>query len=120
MLLGCQIIIQLFRMESYRARIIGLDHNIHINRPIKEPKEGTVYYHRVWRKRTKHWDVIPVKVTKEYKYIPELMQKILTKHTASTQSIRSLKRKRRAATTTKTAPPQTKEIVDTKRSRFSS
>ena len=95
--------------------LAGLDHNIHIDRPVKQPQEGTVYYHRVWRKRTKHWDVIPVKVSKGYHYIPELIKKILLKHINSSRPIRNLKRKDRAATITATVPPQTVEIVDTKK-----
>lgn len=109
-----------FRDDSYRCRIMlaGLDHNKHINRPLKKDEGSLVIYHRVWRKRTKHWDVIPIKVNKDYAYIPELISKILLKHTNSTRPIRNLKRKERAATITPVAPPKTKELIDIKKSRF--
>ena len=58
----------LYSDQAYHTRIIlaSLDHNMHIDCPIAGGNHAQ--YHRVFRKRTKHWDVVPVKERKAFSY----------------------------------------------------
>ena len=70
----------LFRSdEAYHARVqlAAIDYNMHRDRPTCEGEHGA-RYHRVFRKRTKHWDAVPTKMEKQFLYIPELISQIFT------------------------------------------
>ena len=111
---------------GYRARIqlAVLDHNAHIQRhPRQHGKTHEFQYHRRYRKQTKNWDVVKVMEAKQYKYIPELMDKILKYwHESSlTMRFRSSSSSHLAhiqPTIAHTQPPNTHVIVNTKKSRF--
>ena len=55
-----------------------LDHNFHTSRKSYTNKSGEPAFHRKYRKASKKWDVTPTMETKEYLYIPTLMDDILT------------------------------------------
>lgn len=60
---------------------------MHLERPYTEDQQG-IRQHRVWRKRTKRWDVIPIKEQKVYAYIPELLKLVFKCRYEQTEAIR--------------------------------
>ena len=106
--------------QAYHTRILlaALDHSMHIDRPIAGGDQAQ--YHRVFHKRTKHWDVVPVKEQKAFLYIPELTTKICSYRYGLDQSLRTHLAGERVASTTPVSPRSTKEIAQAKRSRFTS
>ena len=102
-----------------------LDHNAHIERAAATNSKGEQIYHRKYRKQSKKWDATPVKDTKDYKYILELMAAIFEQRKKSADTL-----KRTIClpdhhsvnihyTIAHTQPGDTVDIVRNKRSRFS-
>ena len=92
---------------------------MHRDRSTVEGKHGP-QYHRVFRKRTKHWDVVPTKSEKTFLYIPELLSLIFSyRFNLETPLHKHLSGKRTPSTTPVPAPA-TEDIVKSKKSRFSS
>ena len=119
MMILCTII-DTFSDGSYVSRVLlgVIDHNSHVDRPYKLKPDGTPQYHRVWRRRSNRWDVIPVK-EKKYTYITELLTLIFKYRTQHALPLRSIKgRKRYGSAITPESPPETSTIVATKKSRF--
>lgn len=77
-------------------------------------------YHRVFRKRTKHWDVIPVKERKAYSYIPEILVKICAYRCDEDQPLREHSSGERMPSKTPIRPHPTEEIAQAKKTRFQS
>ena len=105
---------------AYNARIYLaiLDHNHHTNRAYRET-DGETQLHRVWRRRSKRWDVIPRKVNKPFVYIPELLMKIFDYRAETHTQLRNVRGKRRIGSAiTPVPPPQTDFIVARKQTRF--
>ena len=65
-------------LPSDHARVLlaALDHNHHLIREYVQGSDGP-RQRRVYRKRTKRWDTIPVKQAKNYSYIGELLMTVL-------------------------------------------
>ena len=108
--------------DGYKVRIMLaiMDHNHHVNRAYRE-FEGERQLHRVWRRRSKRWDVIPKKVEKEFAYIPELLSSIFQFRAEQDCPIRSIRGKRRVGSAiTPEDPPETSDVAKRKRSRFGS
>ena len=99
--------------------LAALDHNHHVGSPYQTTASGDVQLHRVWRKRTKRWDVIPRKVAKTYSYIPELITEAFKQHATQELPLRKTRGQKRTVTTTAETPLETEEIVKRKQSRFS-
>ena len=87
---------------------------MHLDRPLAAGDQ----YHRVFRKRTKRWDVVPTKEQKKFSYIPELMAEICTYRYGLDQSLRVHLAGERVASTTPIIPHSTKDIAQAKRTRF--
>ena len=108
-----------------RVQLAVLDHNAHVERPTATNSRGEQIYHRKYRKQSKKWDATPVKDTKHYKYIPELIVAIFEKRKKSADN---LKRTiclpdhhpvNIQSTIVHTQPTVTSDLVKNKRSRFS-
>ena len=116
------------RNQAYISRIqlAVLDHNHHINRETKRNKNGEVLYQRKYRKQTKRWDVTPLLVSKDYSYIPRLMEAISRERANSDENLKHKQAKPldHPSNIQKTIghrpPEKTSELVANKRSRFSS
>lgn len=65
-----------------------LDHSHHINRETRRNENGKNMYQRNYRKQTKHWDVTPLLVSKNYNYIPRLMEVISREHASSDMNLK--------------------------------
>ena len=59
-----------------------LDHSHHINR------EKIMYQRNYRKQQTKHWDVTPLLVSKNYNYIPRLMEVISREHASSDMNLK--------------------------------
>lgn len=116
----------IYRNEGYltRVQLAILDHNAHTERSVAVNRKGNTIYHRKYRKQTKKWDVTAVKSTKEYKYIPDLMQQIFEERMMSAAPLKQpitlaqdhpAKRQRTIA---HTQPDETVNIATNKSSRF--
>ena len=86
--------------------------------------KGERIYHRKYRRQTKKWDVSPVLKSKQYNYIPELMNSV---RLLRSQTSVTLRHKRVLAedhpaqqqpTIAHVNPNPTDELVWQKRSRF--
>lgn len=108
-----------------QVQLAVLDHNAHSEREAAVSTKGEQLYHRKYRKQSKKWDVTPLKTTKTYKYIPELIQAVFEERKAS---ISSMKRPATLPeehptniqhTIAHTQPNNTADIVKNKKSRFS-
>ena len=77
-------------MEGYKARLqlAALDHNFHLTRDQATTKAGDKRSHRTYRKRTKQWDVVPIRSAKQYVYMPELQMKMLEFRAKGIQVVR--------------------------------
>ena len=101
-----------------------LDHNAHLQRGHATNAKGDKTYHRKYRKQTKKWDITPVMETKNYGYIPELMEGVRLIRRQTTITLRSKTvlvedhPSRRQATIAHIAPNSTDELIKNKRSRF--
>ena len=110
-----------------------LDHNHHVNRTYKQSSDfesdannqmsddniDKRQYHRVWRRRSNHWDAIPIKVDKEYSYIVEILKAIFAMRYSAPVPLRHIERRKRLGSAiTPQLPPDTAEIVRSKKSRF--
>ena len=105
--------------KNYMADIAAITEKE--KRPYKLKPDGTPQYHRVWKRRSNRWDVIPVKEGKQYKYISELLLLTLNYRAQHALPLRSVKgRKRFGSSITPEAPPETATIAASKRSRFGS
>ena len=83
-----------------------LDHNHHIQRGYRESVAGEKQYHRVWRRRSRRWDVVPKKIEKNYSYIPELINNICSFRAQQDQPIRTIRGKKRSGSAiTPDVPP---------------
>ena len=110
---------------AYRTRIqlAVLDHNFHLDRNHKQKNNGQDYqYHRKYRKQTRNWDVDKVLEEKDYCYIPEVMDEILTYWQQSQFTMKSRSTSPQDPTLphtiAHTQPPDTATIVNRKKSRF--
>ena len=98
-----------------------MDHNHHINRSYREGgTEKSGQYARRFRRRSNRWDVARLKEKKGYQYVPELLATIFKYREQLTTSLRSIGRKRRAGSSVITllSPPDTQDIISSKKSRF--
>ena len=86
--------------------------------------KGERIYHRKYRRQTKKWDVSPVLKSKQYDYIPELMNSVRLLRTGKSVTLchkRVLAEDHPAkqqATIAHVNPSPTDELVRQKRSRF--
>ena len=121
-LISCMIVyFCVYSDEGYAARmqLAILDHNSHVDCAYREGEHGGKQMQRVWRRRSKRWDVVPRKVKKDYKYIPELMMHVLSHRASQDVSLRESRGKRHSGSSiTPDAPVETADIVSRKRSRF--
>ena len=106
--------------QAYHTRILlaALDHHMHIDRALIGGDQPQ--YHRVFRIRTKHWDIAPVKKQKAFSYIPELIKKICSYRYNLDQPLRTHLAGKRVASTTPITPHSTEKILQAKKSRFTS
>ena len=105
----------------YNARLYLaiLDHNYHTNRAYRDSASGGKQLHRVWRRRSKRWDVIPKKVTKTFVYIPEILRRVFNSRAEKHERLRNMHgHKRIGSAITPVPPPETEEIEARKRPRF--
>ena len=56
--------------------VAAMDYNSHLGWHRQEDEDGEKMHQRLYRKRTKHWDVVPVLERKTYPYMPELIKQI--------------------------------------------
>ena len=101
-----------------QIQLAALNHNMHRERAIAGGERAQ--HQRVFRKRTKRWDVVPKKEEKQYLYIPELFAKFCAYRYDLDQSLRAHHTGERVYSKTPIPPPPTEEIVCAKRSHFSS
>ena len=116
--------------KGYLVRVLlaVLDHNHHVNRAFKHSSElevgnqtsdETRQFHRVWRRRSNRWDAIPIKVDKDYGYIVEILKAIFDLRYHAPIPLRNIERRKRVGSAiTPQAPPDTSDIVRSKKSRF--
>lgn len=106
--------------QSYRYRVLlgALDHNHHLDRAHTSTSSGVPRYHRKFRKRTKRWDVVPVKNKKDYAYITKMLIDVMETRNRSHEAIYSMRAGKRPAATTPLPPPLSQDIVVQKKSRF--
>ncbi|KAI0209696.1 hypothetical protein LSAT2_005587 [Lamellibrachia satsuma] len=119
-----------FRYPSYRARnyLAMIDHNRHLDKPYAaKKKDGQPMYQRMCHKQNKNWSACRKKEKKTYKYVPEIVERIVNMRLDDEQS--SYRRAERgehdprniASNIMNTGPvpvPSTSEIVQKQRSRF--
>ena len=107
--------------RAYHARILlaALDHNHHLERGYIEGSEGP-RQHRVFRKRTKKWDTVPIKAAKTYPYMEKLLMSVLNQRGESLEPLRSKRFGKRYHTISPNPPPTTENIAQAKRTRFAS
>lgn len=106
----------------------AIDHNSHLGRAQATNQVGEARCHRTYRKRTKRWDAVPVLEEKLYTYMPSLIDALLLYRAECELNVRtpsSLLRRNDhpeliSKTIAKRAPPATSEIMQTKKSRFTS
>ena len=91
---------------------------MHLDRAIAGGDQAQ--YHRVFRKGTKHWDVIPTKEQKAYLYIPELFAEICAYRYGLDQPLRVHLSGERVPSKTPIRPYPTKDIAQAKKTRFRS
>lgn len=61
-----------------RVTLAAIDHNMHLFRPQATTKDGHQKFARKYSKLTKKWHAEPVKIPKDYKYMPYLLSQILS------------------------------------------
>ena len=112
-------ILLFFSDEVYLLKIIIaiIDHNHHIKRDYRKSNSGEIQHHRVWRRRSQHWDAVPKKVKKNYAYVPEILLLIFRYREQMDQPLRNIKGRKRIGSTI--TPPSTSEIVKKNKSPFS-
>ena len=54
----------------------AIDHNKHLNRPVATNSSGEVIYAMAYNRRSKRFVPTKVLVSKEYKYIPDLITRV--------------------------------------------
>ena len=107
-----------------RIQLAVLEHNHHINRESRRNKNGEVMYQRKYRKQSKRWDVTPILASKDYSYIPKLMDVISRERASSDVNLKHkqlepLHHPNNIQKTIGHRPPEnTSELVATKLSRF--
>ena len=79
-----------------RIVLAAIDHNMHLFRPLAATKEGANLFKLKYSKRTKTHHAEPVKIPKEYSYVPSLLGRILQCRKESTISVltRNIRRER--------------------------
>ena len=93
-----------------------MDYNSHLGRHQQEDEDGEKKHQPLYRKRTKHWDVVLERKT--YPYMPELIKRVFEERAASIESIRiSFAGKRHQPYVSEQLPP-TSIIVSSKKSPF--
>lgn len=110
----------------YQCRNIlaALDHNGHLDRTVITNKDGSVRYQRVFQKKSSRWSVTPCKIHKEYKYIPQVVQRILQKRLDDDIGMNRIVAlevddpRRVSAHLAPIPPPPTRQIVNEQKSRF--
>ena len=70
-----------------RMALAAIDHNMHLYRPLATTKEGKEIFKLKYSKRTKSHHAEPVKIQKDYCYIPSILSGILQCHKESTGSV---------------------------------
>ena len=108
------------RAVAYQCRLqlAGLDHNHHLRRKQARNMEGEERNHRVYRKRTKRWDAVPVKEKKGYTYVIEIQKKIIDFVSSGSYNTKAAGKSPCGATIAHCDPPSTSELVAAKKSRF--
>ena len=71
-----------------RVTLAAVDHNTYVFRPHAKTAEGKFKYARKYSKRTKKWHAEPVKLDKEYKYLPFLLSSVLKRRHDDQGSVR--------------------------------
>lgn len=71
-----------------RVTLAAMDHNMRMFRPHARTADGKFKYARKYSKRTKKWHAEPVKVDKEYKYLPFLLSSVLKRRHDDKGSVR--------------------------------
>lgn len=63
---------------AYEARcsLAAIDYTMHLDRPYQRTPEGDIKYSKAWSKSACHWKAVPLKVSKTYDYIPDLLEAI--------------------------------------------
>lgn len=116
-----------YRYAAFTARtyLAILDHNHHLERDTKVTKDGDPQFRRIWRRRSKEWDVTPEKHEKSYSYIPEMIALTFREHADSIIAMRSARQilpeghpELLQPTIAHRPPPTTSELVTKKASRF--
>ena len=104
-------------MFMARVTLAAIDHNMHVFRSHAKTADGKFKYARKYSKRTKKWHAEPVKVDKEYKYLPFLLSSVLKRRHVDKGSVRRFfakpanHPKRLAPSIAMKQPTETKELV---------
>ena len=107
-----------------RVTLAAIDHNMHVFRPHAKTADGKFKYARKYSKRTKKWHAEPVKVDKEYKYLPFLLSSVLKRRHDDKGSVRRFVAKpanhpkRLAPSIAMKQPTETKELVKFRLARY--
>ena len=104
------------------------DHNSHLGRAQATNQVGEARCHCTYRKRTKRWDAVPVSEEKFYAYMPSLIDALFLYWAECELNARIpsglLRRNDHpeliSKMIAKRAPPATSEIMQMKKSRFTS
>ena len=70
-----------------RMALAAIDHNMHLHRQLAKTKDGKEIFKVKYSKRTKTHHAEPVKVNKDYSYIPQLLSRILQRRKESTGTV---------------------------------
>ena len=96
-----------------------------MSRQVKVTAAGETRFHRIWRRRSKEWDVTPDKEEKDYAYIQKLISLIFEEHANSTTAMRRTRQVLPAqhpehlqATIANRPPPPTAQLAAMKASRY--
>lgn len=67
-----------YPVYSCRCQLAAIDYTSHLNRPLRQNKNGEYYYKRYFSKAANQWHVKYVTIAKDYEYMPHIMTKILS------------------------------------------
>ena len=74
-------------MYKARKQLAAIDWNFHANLPNAKSKSGVEMITRRYNRRTRQWDIKPIKVNKGYDYLPILMAKIINRRLHDTENV---------------------------------
>ena len=76
-----------YRVYKARKQLAAIDWNFHANLPNAKSKSGVEMITRRYNRRTRQWDIKPIKVNTGYGYLPILMAKVVNRRLHDTENV---------------------------------